>query len=198
MRVFRTGDLGRINSAGMLELCGRRDNRIKLRGHRIELSEIEDALQHLTGVECAVVCGLTRSGREPELVGFLSVCDDQPWSQPELRRTLRATLPDHMVPSDFVILKCFPLTPSGKIDREKLRQDYRPQRQQQLDQRLLTETESLLAGIWAEVLKLTGIGRDEDFFALGGNSLMAAVVAARIHSVIGVELNLDRSPTIRP
>jgi amino acid adenylation domain-containing protein len=189
-RLFRTGDLGRIDPDRMLHFCGRRDDRIKIRGNRVELSEIEQALHRLAGIERAAVEGIPRARREPTLVGFITIQSDQSWSHPELRRALRAMLPDHMVPSEFVILQSFPLTPTGKIDRDKLRQDYRPQRQRQPDQQPRTETESLLAGIWAEVLELSDIGRDEDFFVLGGDSLMAAVLAARVYGELKVELNL--------
>ena len=189
-RTFRTGDLGRFDSDGMLHLYGRRDDRIKIRGNRVELSEVEHALRRLAGIEAAVVEAVTRPEREPMLVGFVTVRGDQTWSTPELRRALRAMLPDHMVPSEFVTLPSLPLAPGGKVDRNKLRQDYRPRRQRPADQDPRTETEVLLAGIWAEALELADIGRNEDFFALGGDSLLAAIVAARVHGEVKVELNL--------
>jgi amino acid adenylation domain-containing protein len=189
VRLVRTGDLGRINAAGMLELHGRRDDRVKIRGNRIELSEIAEALHRLTGVERAVVEAMPRAGREPLLVAFVSIREKQFWPPTELRRALRKMLPGHMVPSEFVILQSFPLTPTGKIDRQKLRQDYHPQRQLQSGEPN-TAAERLLAEIWAEVFELPEIGKYDDFFALGGDSLMAAVIAARVHDAVKVELNL--------
>jgi amino acid adenylation domain-containing protein len=190
-RRVRTGDLGRINSAGMLEFCGRRDDRLKVRGHRIEPSEIADALNRLQGIERAVIEAVPRAGREPLLVGFVIVRGDRCWTQADLRRALRGTLPDHMVPSEFVFLQNFPLTPGGKIDREKLRQSFRQRRRLQPGEQPMSKTETLLVGIWADVLEISDIGRRSDFFALGGDSLMAAVIAARVHADTGVELNLQ-------
>jgi amino acid adenylation domain-containing protein len=189
-RLVRTGDLGRINAAGMLEFCGRRDDRVKIRGNSIELSEIAEALHRLKGIERAVIEAVPRAGGENLLVGFITVRCDQSWTQPELRRALRVMLPDSMVPSEFVILQNFPLTPSGKIDREKLRQDFHLRRQPQFGERPNTETESLLAGIWSEVFERSDIGQHDDFFTLGGDSLMATVIAAQVYDAVKVELNL--------
>jgi nonribosomal peptide synthetase DhbF len=190
-REVRTGDLGRINADGMLEFYGRRDDRIKVRGHRVEPGEIVAALQHLDGIERAVVEAVPRTGREPLLVGFITVGRGQSWTTSELRRALRSTLPDHMVPSDFVQLKDFPLTSGGKLDREALRQGFQVERPARRSEQSASETEALVAAIWAEVFEAAHIGRHDDFFALGGDSLMAAVVSARLYSVLRVELNLQ-------
>ncbi len=189
-RLVHTGDLGRINSDGFLEFFGRRDDRVKIRGNRIEPSEVEDALHRLPGIDRAVVEAIKRVDREPALVGYVVTSNGHSWSPAELRHALRAVLPDQMVPSAFVFLASLPFTATGKIDREKLRQIHPPLREQQPGQQPQTETEALLADIWAEVFDFSGIGRQDDFFALGGDSLMAAVVAARVHGAVGVELNL--------
>ncbi len=189
-RLFRTGDLGRIDAAGMLEFCGRRDDRVKIRGNRIELTEIEVALRRLRGIENAAVEAIVRPAGEPQLVGFIAMDGGNTWSSSELRLVLRAALPVHMVPSDYVMLPELPLTPTGKVDRAKLRQSYRRQRRRQPGQEPQTVTELSLADIWAEVFQLGDIGRDEDFFALGGDSLLAAVVAASVHGTFGVQLDL--------
>ena len=189
-RLFRTGDLGRINAADMLECFGRRDDRVKIRGNRIELTEVEAALRRLRDIKGAVVEAIVRTNGEPRLVGFVALDSGNTWSSPELRLALRAALPDYMVPSDFMMLPELPLTPTGKVDREKLRQGYRRRRQNQPDQKWKTETESSLAAMWAEVFELSDIGRDEDFFVLGGDSLVAAVVAAAVHGTLGVQLDL--------
>ena len=163
-RQFYTGDLGRVNADGLLEFCGRRDDQIKIRGNRIAFGEIESALHKLPGVRRAVVEAIPRPRHEPMLVGFVTPHGSQLWSSPELRRTLRATLPDYMVPAEFVTLETLPMTPSGKIDRQKLRQEHRSLRQRPSDQRPETATESLLADIWSKVFELDDVGRDEDFF----------------------------------
>jgi amino acid adenylation domain-containing protein len=190
-RRVRTGDMGRINADGMLEFCGRRDDRIKIRGNRIEPSEIVGALHRLDGVERAVIDAVPRSGQEALLVGFVTVGRGHSWTQSKLRRALRAALPDYMVPSEFVILQSFPLTPGGKIDREKLRQDFRPRRPSQSDKQPTTQTEALLADVWAEIFGLSDIGPSDDFFALGGDSLIAAVIASKLYANLGVEFDLQ-------
>jgi amino acid adenylation domain-containing protein len=186
-RLFRTGDYGRINASGQLEFCGRRDDRVKIRGNRIALSEIEEALHRVGGIDRAVVETLPQVGREPVLAGFVTVRSGQSWSQHELRRALRALLPEHMVPSKFVFLDQLPLTSTGKLDRRALREEH-PWVRTRL--RPNTETETLLAGIWGDVFRLPEIDRDDNFFGLGGDSLMAAVIAARVYDRIKVELNL--------
>ncbi len=199
-RLFRTGDMGRINADGLLEFCGRSDDQMKIRGNRIELADVETALHRLSNIKGAVVEVITRSRGEPFLVGFVALGNEITWSSSELRFALRAALPDHMVPSEFVILLELPLTPAGKIDRDLLRTSYRPQRQRQANRRPKTETESMLIRIWAEVFELNDISVDDDFFALGGDSLMAAAVAARVHDTTGVQLNLAKfaeHPTLR-
>lgn len=188
-RLVHTGDLGRINAEGMLEFCGRRDDQVKVRGNRIELSEIAEALHRLPGIGRAVIEAVPLTRGEPVLVGFITLSGDQPWTQLELRRTLRAVLPNSMVPSEFVFLQSFPFTPTGKIDREKLRREFQPQRQAQFEQPQ-TETEKLLADIWAEIFEISDISRHDDFFALGGDSLIAAVIAAAVHNAVKVQLNL--------
>jgi amino acid adenylation domain-containing protein len=189
-RFVHTGDLGRINAAGMLEFFGRKDDLVKIRGNRIQFAEIENAVQRMPGIERAVVEAVPRAGREPALVGFVILREGHSLSPAELRRALRANLPDHMVPSTFVFLDALPFTVTGKVDRESLRlhdlAPHAPERSQQP----VTDIEALLARIWSDVFGLNGIGAHDDFFELGGDSLMAAVVAARVHSAVGVALNL--------
>ena len=189
-RQFRTGDLGRFNADGLLEFCGRVDDRVKIRGNRIEPGEIEAALLSLPGIERAIVEAIARTGKEPILVGFVKLQREGLWSGQDLRKSLRVTLPDHMVPSDFVMLGSIPIATSGKVDREKLRASYRPSRVPRADESPRTPTEKRLAEIWAGEFEVSDIGRNEDFFALGGDSLIAAIVAAKIYDERGVELNL--------
>jgi non-ribosomal peptide synthetase component F len=189
-RLVHTGDRARINADGMLEFFGRNDDRVKIRGNRIELSEVEHALQQLQGVARAVVEAVPQEGHEPVLVGFLTAEDRQTRSPADLRRELRAVLPDHMVPSTLVFLESFPFTPTGKIDREDLRTRALPIRQQRPGRQPDTEAELLLVDICRELFDRRDISAEDDFFELGGDSLLAAVVAARVHGAIGVELNL--------
>ena len=111
-------------------------------------------------------------------------------STARLRHAVRANLPLHMVPSRIVFLDSLPYNKGNKIDREALRQYFLPVRNDSKSEKPQTETEMLLADIWAEIFDLPDIGRDDDFFNLGGDSLSGAIVAAQIHAALGVELSL--------
>jgi amino acid adenylation domain-containing protein len=190
IRLVRTGDLGRINADGFLEFCGRRDDRIKIRGNRIEPIEIERALERLPGIDRAAVVAVRRENHEPLLVAFVEKASDASWTGPRLRYALKGNLPLHMVPSRIVFLDNLPYNKGNKIDREALRQFSLPVRDGNNSNWPQTETEILLADIWAESLDLADIDRNDDFFDLGGDSLSGAVVAARVYAKLGIELNL--------
>jgi amino acid adenylation domain-containing protein len=189
-RSVRTGDRGRINADGLLEFCGRKDNRIKIRGNRIEPLDIEQVLEGLPGIDRVAVVAIARDDLEPVLVAFVVKKGDASLSASRLRHALRAKLPLHMVPSRIVFLETLPHNKGNKIDREALRQYSLPVHDTNKGEEPRTETEMLLADIWAESLELSDIGRSDDFFNLGGDSLIGAVVAARVYSALGVELNL--------
>src|SRR5262245_30569233 len=188
-RLFRTGDLCRIDTEGMLHFVGRKGERVKIRGNRIELSEVADGMCRLAGVQHAIVDAVERPNHEPLLAGYVVMRDGHARSPSQLRQELRAILADHMIPSVFVILDSLPLTSNGKIDRERLRQLISNRNMDAADPPR-TMTEELLAKLWSEAFELPGVNRNNDFFDLGGDSLIAALVAARIHSALGVELNL--------
>jgi amino acid adenylation domain-containing protein len=190
LRLFRTGDLARIGSDGLLEFVGRTGTRVKVRGNTIDLSEVESALQALSTVEQAFVDTIERERREDELVAYVVARAGQATSSAELRRALRGALPDHMVPSRVVLLDRFPYLLTGKVDRKKL-QEFLPQDRAEHDQRPKTETEKLLADFWAKEFELIDIRRDDNFFDLGGDSLMASVIAARVLAAMEVSLTLE-------
>jgi amino acid adenylation domain-containing protein len=190
-RLVRTGDRGRINADGLLEFCGRKDDRIKIRGNRIELLDIERALEGLPGVDRVAVVAVTREKHEPVLVAFVVTKRNASWTAPRLRYTARTTLPLHMVPSKIVFLDSLPYNSGNKIDREALRQYSLPVRDGNKGDKPRTETEMLLAETWAEILDLSDIGQNDDFFSLGGDSLSGALAAARVHAVLGIELSLS-------
>ncbi len=181
--------MGRINAKGQLEFVGRQDARIKIRGNRIELSEVEGALRRLPGVEQALVDTMERENKEPLLVGYIVTDDGHSWSRARLRTQLRSLVPNYMVPSMFLLLESFPLTANGKVDRTQLRERARPLLRDATSGLPATETEALMVRIWAEALDLDGVGRMEDFFELGGNSLVATVIAARLHDMMRVDLD---------
>ena len=189
-RLIRTGDLGRINAEGLLEFHGRKDDRIKIRGNRVELVEIEQALERLPGIVRAATVAVRRENREPVLVAFVVKTGNASWTAQRLRHAVRANLPLHMVPSRIVFRDSLPYNRGNKIDREALRQYALPICDDSRGEKPRTETEMLLADIWADILELPEISRDDDFFNLGGDSLSGAVVSAQLHAALGIELSL--------
>ncbi|HXD33570.1 MAG TPA: amino acid adenylation domain-containing protein [Pyrinomonadaceae bacterium] len=199
-RVFRTGDIGRYLPDGNIEYRGRRDHQVKLRGFRIELGEIETALLGNAVVNDAVVMLRDLKGTHDgqQLVAYLTTNGEAP-TPAELRSFLRAKLPDYMAPALFVVLEKLPLTASGKINRQALPE---PERMDaaSASESPRTQTEEILASIWARELKRDTVGIDDDFFALGGHSLLQARIGARISETFKVELplrTLFEAPTIR-
>ncbi|WP_249044250.1 non-ribosomal peptide synthase/polyketide synthase [Crossiella equi] len=169
-RMYRTGDRVRWLPSGELEFQGRADDQVKLRGFRIELGEIESALTAAPGITEAVVLVRTDSGQK-RLVAYH--VGEAP---ADLRDRLRATLPDYMVPSAFVALAALPLTANGKVDRRALPA---PEVEASTQVEPRTDVERRLAQVWAEVLGLPRIGVTDNFFALGGDSILSIQVVSR-------------------
>jgi len=183
-RIYKTGDLARWLPDGNLEFMRRIDQQIKLRGFRIELSEIEAALSQYPDVKEAVA-NLYEADGDKRIVAYLTTANDS-FSPDDLRNWLKARLPDYMVPSHFLRLDALPLTPNGKIDRKAL-----PAPEFEASTGFsppATPAEDLLAALWAGVLKREAIGRHDNFFELGGHSLLATQLIARIRESFQVEL----------
>jgi amino acid adenylation domain-containing protein len=196
-RLYRTGDLARYLPDGTLELLGRIDQQVKLRGYRIELAEIESALLGIDGVtEAAAMVREDRPG-DRRLVAYVVAAPDTAPAQ--LRQQLRETMPEYMVPSAVVRIEAMPLTPNGKVDRNALPA---PEGERQSEEAFVapqTETEQRLAAIWRDVLRIEQVGANDNFFDLGGHSLLVVQLHARIREALGVELtvlDLFRHPTV--
>jgi len=192
-RLYRSGDLGRYLPDGNLEFLGRIDQQVKLRGYRIELGEIEAALMQHGAVGQAVVVLREDSPGDKRLAAYVVAGPEKRIQITEMREYLSRKLPEYMVPSAFVFLKALPLTPNGKIDRGALpvpRGD-RPVLEQAYDAPA-TASERLLSDIWAEVLHVDRVGAGDNFFDLGGDSLLAARVITRVHKASDVALPLRR------
>jgi amino acid adenylation domain-containing protein len=198
-RLYRTGDLGRYKVNGEIEYLGRVDSQVKLRGMRLELGEVEAVLATHPGVREAVVAVTTDQQR---LAAYVTVANGngQAPSAGELRRYLRARLPEHMVPGSYSRLEQWPLLPSGKVDRKAvLAASALPLADYDGLVAPRNEVEHKLAAIWQELLKLEQVGIEQNFFELGGHSLLALQVMARIRSQFEVELpvrSLFEEPTL--
>ncbi|WP_051466578.1 non-ribosomal peptide synthetase [Actinomadura oligospora] len=192
-RLYRTGDRVRWRLDGRLEFLGRMDRQVKIRGYRVEPAEVEQALAAHPALTAAAVTAHGPDG-DPRLVGYVVAADpDTGTPAPaDLRAFLRRTLPDPMVPTDFVPLPELPLAANGKLDRAAL-PDPGEERAGGPSAGFATPrtpTEEILAGIWAEVLNRDRIGTTDDFFELGGHSLLATQVVSRIRALLGVETSL--------
>ena len=214
-RLYRTGDLARYLPDSSIEFLGRVDHQVKIRGHRIELGEIETVLEQHPGIREAVVTAREDTPGDLRLIAYLVPSDETlalsgarddrghapiAYLQNELRSLLTAQLPEYMVPSVVVVLESLPLTPNGKIDRRALpapegkRPDLvveyvAPQ----------TDLEQLIASIWQEVLQLGAVGIHDNFFEVGGTSLLLVQVHSKLREQLNQEVpvvELFRSPTI--
>ncbi|HKY08279.1 MAG TPA: non-ribosomal peptide synthetase [Candidatus Binatia bacterium] len=191
-RMYFTGDLGVMRSDGCLMHLGRKDFQVKIRGYRVETGEIEAALTKFDSVKAAVVHAQHDQQGEQRLIAYVVRVPGKAARTDELRRGLSETLPDFMMPSNFVFLDDFPLLPNGKINRRALPAP-------ELDRKALerpytaprTETESSLVQIWTEVLQLESVGIYDRFLDLGGNSLRAVRILNRARDCFEVELSLS-------
>ncbi|UOZ02729.1 non-ribosomal peptide synthetase [Amycolatopsis sp. WQ 127309] len=178
-RLYRTGDVGRWSAEGVLEYLGRTDRQVKIRGFRIELGEIEARLLESADVAAAVVTAREDKPGERRLAGYVVPAGPAP-SVSELRAWLERTLPAHQVPGTFVFLPALPLTATGKVDRRALPAPgaARPELASGFAEPR-TPAEELLAGVWAQVLGLDRAGVFDNFFDLGGDSILSIQIVAR-------------------
>ena len=198
VRVYRTGDIGRLRPDGVLEYVGRRDQQVKIRGQRVELGEVEAALQGIVGPgRVAVVAQGTDENRQ--LVAYY-VPMDESLGQDTITTLAREVLPGGMLPHRFVALPEFPRTGSGKIDRQALAgltAENPPTTVGPVEH--LSPRERVLAEVWQQVLKVSRVGRDEDFFSLGGDSIQIIMLRHRLEQagIVVSTVDLFRHPTIR-
>lgn len=200
-RLFKTGDRARFRADGLLEYLGRNDDQVKIRGYRIELGEVEAVLKAHPAVGQAVAIVRQDAAGEPRLIAYVVAADKESPGAGVLRPFLESRLPAFMIPAAFVHLDALPLTPSGKIDRKALpeTESVRPELVRQFAPPA-SGTEKALARMWLEVLALDRVGIDDNFFDLGGHSLLLIQVSARLRDALGVELSLRsffEMPTVR-
>ncbi len=198
-RLYRTGDLARYRPDGVIECLGRVDGQVKIRGYRVELGEVESALLSHPEIREAAAAARDESTGEKRLVGYVVPRGAAP-SEAALREWLKEKLPEYMIPSAFVVLDAMPMTPNGKIDRKALPDpdpaaadgpaSYVPPR---------GPIEEALVAIWSEVLGRSRVGVHDNFFEMGGHSLMAAQLLSRVRETFGVEPPLNdffEAPTV--
>jgi amino acid adenylation domain-containing protein len=195
-RMYRTGDLVRRTPEGLLDFAGRTDDQVKIRGFRVELAEVESVLMEHPGLTDVAVLPQDVDSGEKVLTAYVVAASDD-LDVASLRGHARGSLPEYMVPAAFVVLDTLPLTPNGKLDRRALPEPdlrtlstHRPPRD---------ATEEKLCGVFAEVLGVEEVGIEDDFFELGGQSLLAMRLIRRVRAVFGVALAVETlfdTPTV--
>jgi len=196
VKMYRTGDLGKIKENGEIQCLGRIDHQVKVRGYRIELEEIEHTLIQQPGVKEAVVVAREDNPGDPRLVAYLVLTADAEANDIKAQtfschKALMAILPEYMVPDDFVMLPEIPITPNGKIDRKALpKPDYSLINRNGEYVAPRTDVEKQVAEIWQELMGLEKISIFDNFFTLGGRSLVAVQIMARIEKLTGKRLPL--------
>lgn len=185
-RMYRTGDVGRWRPDGTLDVTGRTDDQVKIRGFRVEPGEVAAALARCPGVRDAAVLAHEPVPGEHRLAAYLTAAGDPP-GYADVHAHLAALLPDYMIPASLTVLDALPLTANGKLDRAALPV---PAAAGPVGpaERAGTDAEQLVAGVWSEVLGVAAVGRHDNFFRLGGNSLAAVRVALRLSAETGTRV----------
>jgi amino acid adenylation domain-containing protein len=199
-RLYKTGDLGRLLPDGRIEFVGRLDDQIKIRGYRIEPNEVVSVLNRHAAIRASAVVAREDTAGERQLVAYITLDPVADLTLTGLREFLRDVLPEYMIPAAFVCVDALPLTPHGKIDRAGLPEPV-PANTLQDDraEEPCTETEQRVAECVAELLNLEAVGLDDNFFLLGGHSLLGAQLLALLRDEFGVEITLRslfEAPTV--
>jgi acyl-CoA synthetase (AMP-forming)/AMP-acid ligase II/acyl carrier protein len=188
-RLYRSGDRGALLEDGSIRFLGRLDDQIQIRGYRVEQGEIEATLNRLADVQTSVVVARDHGAGGLRLVAYLVPAGDALLSRDRLRSALRETLPEYMIPAEFVRLTALPVTENGKVDRKHLPE---PTEDTIITTAVVeaTPVEAELIGILKALFHLPNIDREDNFFLLGGHSFMAAQIMAHIRSHFDIELSL--------
>ncbi|SFK99920.1 non-ribosomal peptide synthetase [Brevibacillus centrosporus] len=189
VRIYRSGDMGRLLSDGSIQYAGRRDFQVKIRGHRVEPTEIEEKLRELPNIKEAIVVNYTNERQEQYLAAYLLAPDRFELSNYDLRILLRHRLPDYMIPTHYIFIQSVPLTSTGKIDRRALPiPKSKVNNSESVGPR--NDLEKTLSAIWSEILECDNIGVFDNLFELGGHSLLAIQIMTQINQVLEVQVPL--------
>jgi amino acid adenylation domain-containing protein len=191
-RLYRTGDISRYLADGRIDYIARRDQQVKVRGHRIELGEVEAVLKQYPGIVSAVVLVSEDRLAGKTLTAYTVSKEESPLSIGEVRDFLRQRLPEYMIPPSIIEIEAIPLSANGKVDKSRLQSDFVRTSSQAGLELPRTPLEEVLAGVWADVLALEQVGIHDSFFDLGGHSLLGAVVRARMQEIFPLDLPLRR------
>jgi acyl carrier protein len=199
-RLYRTGDLARFRADGVIEFLGRLDHQVKVRGYRIELGEIEAVLSRHPDIAENVVVAREDGQGDKRLVAYFVNASEKTITVNDLRGYLRERLPEYMIPAAFIALPSLPLTPNGKLNRLALPapENLRPELEVEYVAPR-TEPEQIIARIWQEVLHVEKPGVNDNFFDLGGNSLLLVRVHSKLREAFAKDISLIemfRYPTI--
>ncbi|WP_340066512.1 amino acid adenylation domain-containing protein [Ascidiimonas aurantiaca] len=198
-RFYRSGDFARILPNGDLEYIGRKDEQVKIRGHRIEIAEIETALRLQNGVKDTVVIPVQNEERETELSAYIIFSDTASKNISALRNDLYTRLPSYMVPAFLIALEELPVNHNGKLDKKALPEPWSVLEKEKEIVPARDETDEKLIAIWEEVLQKHPIGIQDNFFDLGGHSLKATRIVSRIHENFEIKIDLGdffEEPTV--
>src|SRR5215213_9393426 len=190
-RLYRTGDVARWLADGTIEFVGRADRQVKIRGFRVELGEIEAALRRHPSVNEAVTLAVDDSTTKgKQIVAYVVTTKDSEQTHEHWREFLKEWLPDYMIPGAFISIEKLPLTPNGKVDRIALAEleMLKPSVSDNGSAAAITETERVIADVWAEILEVEQVGPSDNFFELGGHSLIATQIISRLRKKFKVEL----------
>ncbi len=189
-RLYKSGDMGRWLPDGNIEFHGRVDNQLKIRGFRVELEEIEAVLRSLEGVVESVVKAYKINEGDVRLIAFLNTEPDFSMDLKQITSTIKEKLPVYMLPSAFKIMHGFPRNINGKIDKKALSFNPEELQPKKRETTSLTSVEQKLFDIWSEILKSNNFGINDNYFTIGGNSLSAISIIARIEAAFNIKLNL--------
>ena len=198
-RIYLTGDLGYMLPDGCLVHVGRKDSQRKIRGHRVDLSEIEVALLEIPFIKQVAVVAGDDSRADRRLVAYIVPEPGQAPTSGELRALLKEKLPTYMLPSSFVAMDSLPLTPSGKLDRRALRPPAKSTEKAESSDAAMTPVEKVLVKLWADTMGIEDIGIHDDFSELGGDSLLAAQIVSEVNGIFSLKQPLKalfQAPTV--